>query len=173
MNSCRVLLLFVIAVLPVASFSVPEEMVYWDVVDRIRDEGFNRSKVADYAWYLSDFIGPRLTASPNMKKAQEWVKGKMDELGLANAALEPWGETFAGWEVEYASVHMVEPDYQMVIGYPLALTPGTGGRSVRDAVIVDIQKKGDLDRYRGKLRDKIILATPKREFAPRSVLGLA
>jgi carboxypeptidase Q len=36
---------------------------------RIRDEGLSRSKVMDYATELLDGIGPRLTGSPNLKKA--------------------------------------------------------------------------------------------------------
>jgi len=167
MSRCRITLLCLVALIPMASFSLPQEKVYLDVVERIRDEGFVRSRVAEYAWYLSDFAGPRLTASPNMRRAQEWLKGKMDELGLAGVALEPWGEMFASWDVEYASVHMVNPNYQMIIGYPVALTPGTTGRNVQEAVIVDIQKKADLEKYQGKLKGKIILSTPKREFSPR------
>jgi len=91
----------------------------------------------------------------------------MDQISLDNTSLEPFGDTFASWDVEYISIHMLEPDYQMIIGYPLALTPGTGGKVIQEAVIVDIGKKEDLEKYRGKLKDKIILTTPKREFGPR------
>jgi len=46
MKRCRIVLLYLVMVAPIASFSLPQEKVYWDVVERIRDEGFNRSRVA-------------------------------------------------------------------------------------------------------------------------------
>jgi len=149
------------------SFSFPQEKIDWEVIERIRDQGFEHSKVAEYTWYLSEVCGPRLSASPNMRMAQEWLKTVMDQINLENTALEPFGDTFASWDVEYISLHMLEPDYQMIIGYPLALTPGTGGKVIQDAVIVDIQKKEDLEKYRGMLKNKIILITAKRESGPR------
>ena len=167
MKSSRFILYGFIVVLFASSLASGQEKVYWDVVTRIREEGFDRSKVMDYVWYLSDVIGPRLTASNNMREAQDWLKTKMDALGLENTSLEPWGDTFASWDIEYVSIHMLEPDYQMIIGYPLALTPGTDGKIVGEAMIVDIQEKEDLDKYKGMLKNKIILRTPKREFRPR------
>ena len=54
-----------------ASPAATQEPVHWDVVDRIRDEGFENSRVMEYAGYLTDVIGPRLTGSPNMREAQD------------------------------------------------------------------------------------------------------
>ena len=42
-----------------------QETVHWDVVSRIRDEGLQRSQVMDIVGYMSDVLGPRLTASPS------------------------------------------------------------------------------------------------------------
>jgi hypothetical protein len=42
--------------------------------NRIRQEGFRNSKVMDTAEELMDFVGPRLTGSPNMKRANEWTR---------------------------------------------------------------------------------------------------
>ena len=144
-----------------------QEKVYWEVAAKIREEGFERSQVNEYTSYLSDVIGPRLTGSPNMRAAQRWCKGKMDEIGLVNAVIEPWGDHCVGWEIEYLSIHMLEPDYQMVIGYPLAFTPGTKGKIVEQAMIVDIKSKEDLEQYRGKLGNAIVLATPPMPVSPR------
>ena len=41
--------------------------------------------------YLTNVIGPRLTASPNMKRANNWTRDKLDEWGLKDAHLEAWG----------------------------------------------------------------------------------
>ena len=60
-------------------------------VAKIRDEGLNRSQVMQTLSYLSDVIGPRLTASPGMKRANEWTRDTLTKWGLQNAHLESWG----------------------------------------------------------------------------------
>ncbi|MCP4727681.1 MAG: M20/M25/M40 family metallo-hydrolase, partial [bacterium] len=148
--------------------SVPaQEKVYWETVGKIRAEGFNRSKVVDYIGYLSDVIGPRLTGSPNMREAQEWTKLKMDEIGLESTVIEPWGDRCVGWEIERISIHMLEPDYQVVFGYPYAFTPGTDGAVTGQPQIVTIFTREDFEQYRGKLKNAIVLATPLMSVSPR------
>ena len=144
-----------------------QEKVYWDVVSKIREESFERSQVLDYIWYLSDVIGPRLGGSASMGKAQAWAKTKMDEMGLTGTALEPWGEEGVSWEQKYTSIHLLEPSYQPIIGYPVAFSPGTNGQITGKPVIVDIQSKEDLEEYRGKLRNAIVLAHPEKLINPR------
>ena len=144
-----------------------QEKVYWDVVAQIRSEGFDRSKVMDYAWYLSEAIGPRLSGSPNMREAQAWTKAQMDAFGLQHTAVEPWGEHGASWEVKRVSLHMIAPDYQPIIGYPLAFSSSTNGIIRTAAAIVDIRSDDDFDRYRDQLAGAIVLTTPKRRLGPR------
>src|SRR5689334_5469597 len=62
-----------------------------DPIARIKDEGMNRSQVMATLSYLSDVIGPRLTASPGMKRSNEWTRDQLTKWGLQNAHLEPWG----------------------------------------------------------------------------------
>jgi carboxypeptidase Q len=163
---CALFLLMGVA-LPGASV-VAQEPVHWDVVSRIRAEGFANSRVLEYTAYLSDVIGPRITASPAMRQAQSWLMGQMEEVGLAQVHTEPWGEHTVGWDMERVSVHMLEPDYQMVIGYPLAFTPGTDGPVIERAVAAVIQTPEDMERFRGKLRDAVVLATPPMSMTPRT-----
>ena len=146
-----------------------QEPVHWDVAQRIRHESFENSRVMDFAGYLTDVIGPRLTGSSNMRQAQEWAVSQMEGLGLSRIEQEPWGDETVGWDIEHVSVHMLEPDYQMVIAYPLALTPGTDGRVVERAVLADIRSATDLDKYRGQLRGAVVLATPLMPMGPRMV----
>jgi len=40
--------------------------------------------------YLTDAIGPRLTGSPNLKRANEWTRDQLACWGLTNAHLEAW-----------------------------------------------------------------------------------
>ncbi len=167
MKRSAIIIIEIFTVLIICSLSYSQENIHWDVVEKIREEGFDRSRVAEYTWTMSDLFGPRFTASPNMRKTQKWLKTTMDQIGLDNTSLEPWGDKYASWDLEYVTVHMLEPDYQMVIGYPMALTPGTGGKVIQESKIVRINKKEDLERYKGKLKDKIILVSAMQEFSPR------
>ncbi len=148
---------------PVAS----QDRTYREVVAEIRDEGFDRSRVVEYAWYLADVIGPRLSGSAALRASQAWAKAEMDAIGLTNTSLEPFGEPGTNWDVEYVSLHMVEPDYQPLIGYPQVFTSGTNGVILGPVVVADIRARSDLAAYRGRLKDTIVLSTPMREYEPR------
>ena len=79
---------------------------------RIRDEGFNHSHVMDYAGVLFDDIGPRLTGSPAMARANEWTKEQLTAMGCANAHLESWGDFGMGWTQLGASLTLVKPSHR-------------------------------------------------------------
>src|SRR2546426_1503200 len=48
-----------------------------DPIERIKDEGMNRSQVMQTLSYLSDVIGPRY-----MKRANEWTRDQLTKWGL-------------------------------------------------------------------------------------------
>ena len=56
---------------------------------------------------LMDSIGERLTASPNMKRANDWTRDKLAEMGLSNAHLEAWGPFGRGWANQYVNARMI------------------------------------------------------------------
>src|SRR5436305_6661288 len=95
-----------------------------DPIERIKDEGMNRSQVMQTLSYLSDVIGPRLTGSPNLKRANEWTRDKLASWGLQNAHLEAWGPFGRGWSLERFSAQIVEPQDIPLIAYPRAWSPG-------------------------------------------------
>jgi carboxypeptidase Q len=143
-----------------------QEKVDLDTITRIRYEGFRNSKVMELASDLMDGIGPRLTGSPNMKKANEWTRDKLTEFGLVNAHLEPWTPFGRGWSNEYTNVRMVSPDVATFIAYAKAWTPGTNG-SIRGKVLrVKISTAQDIARYKGKLEGKIVLFGDDPEVRP-------
>src|SRR5262245_15875448 len=82
-----------------------DESVDWQMMARIRDEGFSNSKVMQTLSQLTDVNGPRLTGSPGMKAANEWTRKQLEDWGLVNAKVEPWGEFGRGWSFSRASVH--------------------------------------------------------------------
>ena len=61
-----------------------EEAVNLSVVQRIRSEALDRSRVMEYAFYLTDVHGPRLTNSPGFHAAADWAVKELAASGLAN-----------------------------------------------------------------------------------------
>ncbi len=134
-------------------------------IDRIKDEGMNRSQVMAIAEQITEINGPRLTGSPGMKRANEWTRDKMKEIGLENAALESWGEFGRGWSLKKFSAQVVEPECIPLIAFPKAWSPGTDGPITGEVVLVDIADEKDFDKYKGKLKGAIVLAGRTRELA--------
>jgi hypothetical protein len=95
-----------------------------DAIARIRDEGLNHSEVMQTLSYLTEVIGPRLTGSPNLKRANEWTRSKFASWGLADAHLEAWGPFGRGWSLKRYSAQIVEPQAIPLIGCPNAWSPG-------------------------------------------------
>ena len=116
------------------------------MVAKIREEGFQRSRVMDMESYMTDVLGARLTLSEDMKRAQEWALAEMRRIGLTNVAAEPFMDFGVTWDNEYVSVHMLEPDYSPMVAYPIAHTPGTEGKQVAQAMIVDLASRQDLEK---------------------------
>src|SRR5580692_368403 len=55
------------------------------VTQAIIEEIDKRSELMANLEYLCDMIGPRLTGSPNLKRANEWTRSKFDQYGLKGA----------------------------------------------------------------------------------------
>jgi hypothetical protein len=135
-----------------------------DPLEKIKDEGMNRSQVMQTLSYLSDVIGARLTASPNAKRANEWTRDQMTKWGLQNAHLEAWGPFGRGWSLKRFSAEVVEPQGFPVIAYPKAWSPGTQGPLTADVVYIDAKDEAELRaKYAGKLKGMIVLTGPMRE----------
>ena len=134
------------------------------MVAKIREEGLQRSQITDMLTYMTDVLGARLTVSEGMTRAQAWAIEEMERIGLTNIIIEPFMDYGVSWDNEYVSLHLLEPDYQPMVGYPLAHTPGTGGRETLSVVIADVRTRQDLDRYRGSLAGTAVLSTPPAEI---------
>jgi carboxypeptidase Q len=143
-----------------------------DPIDRIKDEGMNRSQVMKTLSYLSDVIGPRLTNSPNMKRANEWTRDQLTSWGLQNGHLEAWGPFGRGWSLKRFSAQVVEPQDIPLIAYPKAWSPGTNGVITADVVYFNPKDEAELEQFKGKLKGAIVLTSPMREVKARfEVLG--
>jgi hypothetical protein len=131
---------------------------------RIRDEGLNRSQLMPTLSYLTDVIGPRLTGSPNLRRANEWTRDKLAAWGLANAHLESWGPFGRGWSLKSFSIQVVEPQAIPLIACPKAWTPGFDKPITAGVVYLDAKTEDELAKYRGMLKGMVVLVG-----APRAV----
>lgn len=128
------------------------------VVARLLDEGTNHSEVMVTAEYLADLIGPRLTNSPAMRKAEDWTQARFRDWGLSNVHKE--GFDFGrGWSIERSSVRMITPRPILLTAIPIAWTPGTNGPVTADVIVAPIAKERDFDKWKGKLAGKIVMVT--------------
>ena len=177
--------------LPTLTFGQTAPKIYEapkDVLDKIKDEGLNRSQVMKTLSYMSDVIGPRLTGSPGLKRANEWTRDTMASWGLQNAHLAPWGPFGRGWTLKRYYAMVDGPTAFPVISYPKAWSPGTdtlipppppvdpkaktkpapapastSTAFTGEVVHFNATKEEDLEQYKGKLKGKIILMSPTRE----------
>jgi len=140
---------------------------------RIRDEGLNHSRVMDYATALFDDIGPRLTGSPNMAKANAWTRDQLAAMGCADAHLESWGDFGLGWRQIATSADMAKPDTAVFIAQATPWSPPTPGLLTADVIAVPyLRDEKDFDKWKGKLAGKIVLygRSPKINPSPKPLL---
>jgi hypothetical protein len=130
-------------------------------VSRIKQEALTRSQVMDHVGWMADVYGPRVTGTPNLARASEWAMKRLTGWGLANVHQErfAFGQ---GWRVERFSAHLVAPEPQPIIGFPRTYSPSTRGPITADVVRVDIRSEADFGKYKGTLKDKIVLPQAAR-----------
>jgi len=139
------------------------EKVDLEMMKKIREEGMQHSQVMETLSWLTDVHGPRLTNSPQYKRASEWARGKLTEWGLQNATLEAWGPFGRGWSLEGFTANIVKPDFIPLIAYPKAWSPSTNGVVRGQVVYLDARTAEDLEKYKGKLKGAIVLISPPRD----------
>lgn len=139
-----------------------------DVIQQIKKEGQENSKVMELAFYLTDVNGPRLTASPGYLSAANWAKKTLAGWGLKNAELEAWGEFGKGWQQERSYIAMTKPYYQPFIAVPRAWTGSTPGSGMYKGEVVLIKAKDSIElmQYAGKLSNKIIMLSVSDALRP-------
>jgi hypothetical protein len=145
-------------VTPGAQSAPPAERVDLDAIYKIKSEGLERSQVMETASYLTDINGPRLTNSPNIRKAADWAMKRLNEWGIANVRQETWGPFGRGWSNEKFTANVLSPQPFPLIAFPKAWTPGTNGVVSADAMMAVIEDD-DFPKWSGKLKGKIVLAT--------------
>jgi carboxypeptidase Q len=167
-KSCFIFLLLATMIGRGISVSAQQpEQIDLGVVNRIKDEELHNSQVMQTVGYLTDVIGPRLTGSPGLRKAQQYAIDRLAGWGIANGYLDPWGRNFGrGWSLEGFAANVIAPSFSSLIAYPKAWSPSTNGTVRGEAIFFDVKTEADLLKYKGKLKGKIVLILPARQVEP-------
>src|SRR5271170_883950 len=147
-----------------------QEKVDLAVIQRIKIEAFQNSKVMDHLFWITDVYGPRLTGSPGFTAAANWTVQRLKEYGIEDAATKPWSKFGRSWRLTKFSVSIQEPEYAPLIGFPLAWSADTKGPVEAEPVLAPVKITDRMDSKRteeelqkyfaeqtGKLRGKIVL----------------
>ncbi len=126
------------------------------VTQAILDEIEKRSELMANIEYLCDMIGPRLTGSPNLTKANQWTRDKFREYGLSNPHLESWTIAKA-WTRGDAKGRVVVPVEQRILLESAGWSPSTKGPQRGPVVHLKAQSTDELVPYKGKLKGAWVL----------------
>jgi len=138
--------------------SIESPTVDIEIVEKIIEEGIKNSQVMDFASWLTDVYGPRLTNSPQLLNANNYTKERLEELGLENAELHKWGPFGAGWELNRFAMHANTPHgYFPVTAAPKAWSPGYDEPVKGEVIFLTIEDDEDLELYRGQLKNKFVM----------------
>lgn len=134
------------------------ENVDLSMIYKIKQEGLKNSSIEDLAFWLTDFVGPRLTASTGYTRGNEWAKKKMEELGFQNVRIEAAKDfSRGGWDNVKTYAAMTAPYYTNFACNPVAWTGSTSGAVKGEVLLIDVKAEADLDKYKGKVAGKIVL----------------
>lgn len=149
-------IIWLLLLVPAIAFAQTEN-IDQNMMQRIRTEGLQNSKVMDIAFRLTDANGPRLTGSPGFMKAANYAKNQLSQWGLSNTKLDPWGEFGKSWELQKSYVAITAPWYRSLQAYPKVWTGGTNGLKTAQVLLITAKDSAGLDAYRGKLAGKILI----------------
>jgi carboxypeptidase Q len=124
-------------------------------------QAMDHSELMANLQHLADVIGPRLTGSSAMRRANDWTAERFKQYGLT-AKLEPYrfGVT---WERGRVSLRLLQPFTRWVTGQSWAWTVGTGGKSLAGPVVLtDLSTPESLAVYRGRVKGAWVL--PRAAF---------
>jgi carboxypeptidase Q len=159
-----------------------EEKVELGLIQRIKTEAFQNSKVMDHLFWLTDVYGPRLTGSPGFTAAANWTVKRLKEFGIGNASTQKWGRFGRSWRATKFSISLQEPEYAPLIGFPLAWSANTNGPLIAEPVLAPLtftdalnvkKSEEELDKFfqeqKGKLRGKIVLLRKPKDVTPVTI----
>ena len=136
------------------------------VTQAIIEEIDKRSELMANLEYLCDMIGPRLTGSPGLSKANEWTRDKFKQYGLTNPHLESWTIEKA-WTRGEAKGHVVVPVEQRLLLESAGWGPSTKGPQCGPVVHLKAESTDELTPYKGRLKGAWVMALRGFACSPR------
>lgn len=155
----------IIALLAIPTINFAQE-VDASMMQKIREEGLQHSKVMDIAFNLTDKNGSRLANSEGYMRAANYAKETLSGWGVENARLEAWGEFGKGWDLEKMYLAITAPYYKPLLAWPKTWTAGTKGLKKAGVIVVDVKDSATVASYKGQLKGKLIIidqATPYKQ----------
>jgi hypothetical protein len=139
--------------------SVAQYQVDTTGVGRLIAEATENSEVMANLRHLSDVIGPRLTGSAAMRRANDWTADRFRYYGLT-ARLEPW-QFGVTWERGSASFRITAPFERNLIAHSWAWTAGTGGKTLAGPVVrIDASTPESLAANASRVRGAWVMPRP-------------
>jgi carboxypeptidase Q len=143
------------------------------VTQAILDEIDKHSELMANIEYLCDMIGPRLTGSPGLAKANRWTCEKFQQYGLSKSHLEPWTIDHA-WMRGDSKGRVVAPVEQRILAESAGWGPSTKGPLQGPVVYVKAQSIDELAPYKGKLKGAwVLLSEVSVQPSPKQPRGNA
>ncbi len=128
------------------------------VIRQMWSEGMDRSQAMSLIQVLTDSIGPRLTGSPGMKSANDWLVAMYAQWGVT-ARNEQYG-TWMNWRRGTSHIDLMAPRVRSLEGTMLAWSPGTPRGQPVTAETILVPDLADSVAFRAWLpavRGKIVL----------------
>jgi carboxypeptidase Q len=167
--------LALVATLALALPLTAQEPVDTATIARIEAEETDHSQVMEIMSWLSDVYAPRLTWSPNVRRAAQWAMDQMRSWGLSNVHIEPWTDPPGiGWENVDFSFMATSPVPFIIQAVPRAWSASTKGTVRGPAMRVEAGCSSELvQKYAGKLEGAFLLPTapvdrPVTDFEPEA-----
>ncbi len=129
----------------------------------------DHAEVVSRVEYLSDMIGPRLTGSEHLRRAQRWAAAEMKKLGAENVHEEAYDFGLT-WTRGVDSARLLTQNGIRFRVDQLAWSPATKGAVQGELLLVDARNLEELKAFQGQLKGKILLRTnpfDKRPALPR------
>jgi carboxypeptidase Q len=129
------------------------------VLERIWQEGMDRSQVEALSQALMDSLGPRLTGAPEYKAASDWLVSMYGKWGIT-ARQENYG-TWKGWRRGLSHVDLIAPRERSLEGGVLAWSVGTKGKAVEGAVVAlpDVADSAAFAAWLPSVKGKYVLVS--------------
>src|SRR5262249_52418167 len=130
------------------------------VIYRIKEEAFQRGKVMDHLFAITDANGPRLTGSPGWKSAADWAVRALGQWGASNPHLESWGKFGRAWTVQRFELSLIAPTFMRLGGIPKAWSAPTNGAVTGNLILAplfpekeDRQESSDLAKLAARIHE--------------------